>query len=78
MTLSAAEVHRLKQAPVVDGVLPVVLSRWSARSFADRDVSPAVLRKVFEAARWAASSYNEQPWRFLVGSRNSLTHKKIA
>src|SRR5208283_2051947 len=78
MTLSAAEVNRLKQAPAVDGVLPAVLSRWSARSFAARDVSPAELKKVFEAARWAASSNNEQPWRFLVGTRNSLTHNKIA
>jgi nitroreductase len=77
MTLSAVEVNHLKQAPAVDGVLPVVLSRWSPRSFAARDVSPADLRKVFEAARWAASSNNEQPWRFLVGTRNSLTHKKI-
>jgi nitroreductase len=77
MTLSAIEVHNLKQAPAVEGVLPVVLGRWSARSFADRDVSNADLTKVFEAARWAASSYNEQPWRFLVGRRNSLTHKKI-
>ncbi|MGA3160978.1 MAG: nitroreductase family protein [Terracidiphilus sp.] len=77
MTLSAAEVHRLKQAPVVDGVLPAVLSRWSARSFDARDVSPSDLRKVFEAARWAASSNNEQPWRFLVGIRNSSTHQKI-
>jgi nitroreductase len=77
MTLSAIEVNRLKQAPAVDGVLPAVLARWSPRSFADRDVSPADLRKVFEAARWAASSYNEQPWRFIVGFRNSLTYKKI-
>ncbi|MGA2888889.1 MAG: nitroreductase family protein [Terracidiphilus sp.] len=77
MTLSAIEVHNLKQAPPVEGVLPVVLGRWSARSFADRDVSNADLKKVFEAARWTASSYNEQPWRFLVGRRNSLTHKKI-
>ena len=77
MTLSAIEVNRLKQAPAVDGVLPAVLARWSPRSFADRDVSPADLRKVFEAARWAASSYNEQPWRFIVGLRNSLTYKKI-
>jgi nitroreductase len=77
MTLSAAEVHHLKKAPAADGVLPAVLARWSSRSFADRDVSPADLRKVFEAARWAASSYNEQPWRFIVGLRNSLTHKKI-
>jgi len=77
MSLSASEVNQLKQAPAVDGVLPAVLSRWSPRSFADRDVSPADLRKVFEAARWAASSNNEQPWRFLVGTRNSSTHQKI-
>ena len=77
MTLSALEVNQLKQASAIEGVLPVVLARWSARSFADREVSPADLKKVFAAARWAASAYNEQPWRFLVGTRNSLTHKKI-
>lgn len=77
MTLSAAEVNKLKQAPAVKGVLPVVLDRWSPRSFSSRDVSPADLKRVFEAARWAASAYNEQPWRYLVGTRNSLTHKKI-
>ena len=77
MTLSANEVNRLKQAPPVEGVMPAILNRWSPRSFSDRDVAPADLAKVFEAARWAASSYNEQPWRFLVGMRNSLTYKKI-
>ncbi len=77
MALSAIEVNKLKQAPAVEGVLPAALSRWSPRSFADRDVSPADLKKVFEAARWSASSYNEQPWRFLVGTRNSSTYKKI-
>src|SRR5580658_2278924 len=77
MTLSALEVNTLKQAPAVDGVLPILLRRWSPRSFADRDVASADLAKVFEAARWAGSSYNEQPWRFLVGTRNSLTYKKI-
>jgi nitroreductase len=77
VTLSASEVNQLKQAPAVDGVLPVVLSRWSPRSFADRDVNPADLKRVFEAVRWAASSNNEQPWRYLVGARNSSTHQKI-
>lgn len=77
MSLSAIEVSNLKKAPVVEGVLPVVHSRWSPRSFADREVSSADLHRVFEAARWAASSYNEQPWRFLVGVRNSETYKKI-
>lgn len=77
MTLSAIEVKNLKEAPPVDGVLPVFHQRWSARSFAGRDVSRADLRKIFEAARWAASSNNEQPWRFIVGTRNSMTHQKI-
>ena len=78
MTLSAIEVNNLKQAPAVQGVLPVVHQRWSARSFSARDVSQADLARVFEAARWAASSSsNEQPWRFIVGVRNSLTHNKI-
>jgi nitroreductase len=78
MSLAAVEVDRLKHGPAVEGVLPVFHRRWSARSFADREVSPATLAKIFEAARWAASSNNEQPWSFLVGVRNSETYKKIA
>jgi len=77
MTKSASEVHELKKAPHVNGVLPVFHERWSPRSFADREVSRDTLAKVFEAARWAASSYNEQPWRFLVGTRGSDTYNKI-
>jgi nitroreductase len=77
MTLSAEEVHRLKHAPMVDGVLPVVLERWSPRAFDGREVSAADLRRVFEAARWAPSSNNEQPWRFIVGLRGTETYKKI-
>jgi len=77
MTVTAREVHELKKAPAVDGVLPVFHHRWSARAFADREVSPETLAKVFEAARWAASSANEQPWRYLVGVRGSETYQKI-
>jgi nitroreductase len=77
MTISAVELNKLKHAPPVEGVLPVVLNRWSVRSYADREVSLAELAKVFEAARWTASACNEQPWRFIVGLRNSLTYKKI-
>jgi nitroreductase len=78
MILSAIEVNELKHAPALEGVLPALHQRWSARSFSKRDVSAVDLERVFEAARWAASSGNEQPWRFLVGVRNSITHKKIA
>lgn len=71
MALSADEVHSLKQAPLVEGVLRVVLNRWSPRSFADRAVPREDLHRVFEAARWAASSNNEQPWRFVLGIRDT-------
>lgn len=74
---SAVETHNLKQAPKIDGVMPAFFHRWSPRSFADREVSAETLAKVFEAARWAASSYNEQPWRFFVGMRGSSTWQKI-
>lgn len=77
MTASASEIHELKKAPHVEGVLPAILHRWSPRSFTDKDVSHKDLRIVFEAVRWAPSSFNEQPWRFLAGRRNSKTYKKI-
>ena len=40
--------------------------RWSPYVFDERPVATADLMALFEAARWAASSYNEQPWRYLV------------
>lgn len=44
MTLTASEVNKMKYARTsTDGVLPVILERWSPRSFADREVSPADL-----------------------------------
>jgi nitroreductase len=47
----------------------LVASRWSPYCFADRDVSAEDLRSLFEAARWAPSSYNEQPWSYVVATR---------
>ena len=76
--LTSNEVNTMKYAqPSTDGVLPVLLERWSPRAFANRDVSPADLKTIFEAGRWAPSSYNEQPWRFFVGHRGSETYTKI-
>jgi len=76
--LTASEVNQMKYAqPSTDGVLPVLLERWSPRAFADRDVASADLKTIFEAGRWAPSSYNEQPWRFFVGHRGSETYNRI-
>jgi len=51
-------------------VLALVAERWSPRAFADRPVEPEKIRQILEAARWAASSYNEQPWRYLVATKD--------
>jgi nitroreductase len=47
----------------------LLAERWSPYAFQDRLVSEADLRSLFEAARWAASSYNEQPWNYLVATK---------
>lgn len=60
MSLTAHEVHELKKAPKVDGVLPTILERWSPRAYSDKPVSSDDLKKIFEAARWAPSSFNER------------------
>jgi nitroreductase len=44
-------------------------NRWSPYSFADRSVSDEDLRSLFEAARWAPSSYNAQPWSYVVAKK---------
>jgi nitroreductase len=58
-----------KQATPDYPIQPWVAGRWSPYAFADRPVSDDDLRSVFEAARWSASSYNEQPWRYIVATR---------
>jgi nitroreductase len=43
--------------------------RWSPRAFADRPVEPEKLLSLWEAARWAASTANQQPWSFIVATK---------
>jgi Nitroreductase family len=49
----------------------LIQNRWSPRAFSDHPVSPETLRSLFEAARWAPSSSNEQPWAFIVGTKDT-------
>jgi nitroreductase len=55
------------QYPIHD----VLRQRWSPRAFDDRSIEPEKLRSLFEAARWAPSSNNQQPWRFLVAVKEN-------
>ncbi len=58
-----------KNATTDHPILKLLAERWSPYGFADRPVLDTDLRSLFEAARWAASSYNEQPWNYLVATR---------
>jgi len=59
-----------KPAPVGHPIQDLLRHRWSPRAFADTPVPPAILRSLFEAARWAPSSSNEQPWAFLMATKD--------
>jgi len=59
-----------KPAPAAHPIHESIQHRWSPRAFSEKPVSAEVLRSLFEAARWAPSSNNEQPWAFLVTTRD--------
>ncbi len=59
------------RAPAEYPIHDLIARRWSPYAFADRPVSADDLRSLFEAARWAPSSYNEQPWSYLVATREA-------
>lgn len=52
-------------------ILDLILNRHSPRAMSGEDIELDVLYSLFEAARWAPSSYNAQPWRFIYSRRNT-------
>ena len=58
-----------KLADTTYPIEPLLQQRWSPRAFAARPVEPAKLLRLWEAARWSASCSNQQPWYFLVATR---------
>ncbi|MFY8093750.1 MAG: nitroreductase family protein [Niveispirillum sp.] len=52
-------------------VSPLFLERWSARSLTGEGIGEADLLTLFEAARWAPSGFNQQPWRFVYARRDT-------
>ena len=59
-----------RPAPTEVPIHETVRERWSPRAFSDKVVAPEVLHSVFEAARWAPSSSNMQPWAYIVGTKD--------
>ena len=71
MILKDAGMTHPKHAAADHEVLDLIRERWSPRAFdATRSLSLDELWRLFEAARWAPSSRNEQPWRFVLAHRD--------
>ncbi len=59
--------YRLPEYPIH----PLLFTRWSARAMSGEGLTDDELMPLFEAAKWAPSSYNSQPWRFIYARRES-------
>jgi len=70
-------IETIKQPSLDYPVHPLIASRWSPRAYDSRPVEKEKLQRIFEAARWAASSSNIQPWYFLIGFKNDEVYQKI-
>lgn len=68
MTIANTSSHR-KPAETHHPIHELIRERWSPRAFANRPVEAEKLHSLFEAARWAASTANQQPWYFILGSK---------
>ncbi|SEL94767.1 Nitroreductase [Aquimarina amphilecti] len=58
-------------------ILPILRDRYSPRTFSSTPISETELRTLFEAGRWAPSSYNRQPWIVIWGIKGSKTYERI-
>lgn len=69
--------NTIKLAAVNHPIHPAIQQRWSPRAFALHPVAPEKLLALLEAARWAPSGGNGQPWHFIVGVQGTATHTKL-
>lgn len=68
-----------KPAPADRPILDLLARRWSTRAFSDRSLDRNALASLFEAARWAPSSGNGQPWSYLVATQDDpAEHERLA
>lgn len=58
-------------------IFALLKQRYSPRIFEDKNISDAHLKQLFEAARWSASSFNRQPWRFIYAKKGSDAYDKL-
>jgi nitroreductase len=78
MNMTSSAVPQAKTASTTVPVHPLLAERWSPRGF-DRahEIGDEALSALLEAARWAPSAQNSQPWRFLVTRRGEPAHDRL-
>lgn len=67
-----------KPAPADHDIHELIKNRWSPLAIADTPLTEDDVNRLLEAARWAPSSFNEQPWRYVVGLKGSDIHEQLA
>ena len=67
----------IKKTKTTNPINILIENRWSNRAFSPQIVETTKLNSILEAATWAPSAFNEQPWRFIVGQKGSETYSKI-
>ena len=70
-------IKEIKQPATDYPIHPIIASRWSPRAYDPKPVEKEKLQRIFEAARWAASASNIQPWYFLVGFKGDKVYQSI-
>ena len=71
-----SEIEQHKRNPTYK-INSLFVDRWSPRSMTGEDIDDEDLMPLFEAARWAPSSYNNQPWRFIYAKKNTKSWNKF-
>jgi nitroreductase len=58
-------------------ILDVIKQRWSTRAYTQKELNDNEVNTLFEAARWAASCFNEQPWRFVFAKHGTAAFDNL-
>jgi nitroreductase len=70
MTQTLIDLQAIKEADTQNDIHPLIRKRWSARAFSEQAIDDATMQQLFEAASWAPSSMNEQPWKYMYAHKS--------
>ncbi|MFN4122051.1 MAG: nitroreductase family protein [Flavobacteriales bacterium] len=74
--MSIPDIQSIKEAQTETEIHPLIKKRWSARAFSDKAIDENALKQLFEAASWAPSSMNEQPWRYYYAHKHDTAFER--